>query len=314
MEGKVALFPLSQQKTVIRLIVVILIFLATSIALTLLVYTSGSLIFPDWNETREFLNSGEIELANPVILRYLQIGQDLSLFIIPSLIISYSIYLDFTTYTGLRKRPSLTSLFLVAALLLFLMVLNTFLGWLNSGMHLPDSMGGIEEWMKLKEHIAEKFTVALTASSASPSLFVNIVVVALLPAIAEELFFRGVIQNLMTGIFRNGNLAVWITALFFSAIHMQFYGFIPRLVLGLVFGYLFLWSGTVWLPVFAHLLNNSVPVFIAWYYGWREGTIVTENFVRENLFTVAMSLLAIISIMYLIKKDLKWKGKISPSP
>jgi hypothetical protein len=91
--------------------------------------------------------------------------------------------------------------------------------------------------------------------------------IALLPAIAEELIFRGVFQTIFQRLFRSGHLAIWVTSLIFSTIHFQFFGFIPRLILGLVFGYLFYWSGTLWLPVISHFLNNAFPVIMTYIEG-----------------------------------------------
>ena len=91
---------------------------------------------------------------------------------------------------------------------------------------------------------------------------------AVLPAIGEELIFRGVFQKIFYDFFKSGHMAIWVTAFLFSALHFQFYGFIPRLILGLVFGYLFFWSGTLWLPVLSHFVNNAVPVIGVYIQGW----------------------------------------------
>jgi hypothetical protein len=95
-------------------------------------------------------------------------------------------------------------------------------------------------------------------------LLVNLVVIALLPAIGEELMFRGVVQRVMTGLFRNVHAGVVLTAVVFSAIHVQFFGFFPRMLLGVYLGYLLLWSGTIWMPVAAHFLNNAAAVIAAY--------------------------------------------------
>jgi uncharacterized protein len=87
---------------------------------------------------------------------------------------------------------------------------------------------------------------------------------AVIPAIGEELIFRGVFQKIFYDLFKSGHLAIWVTAFAFSALHFQFFGFIPRFILGLVFGYLFYWSGTLWLPVISHFVNNAVPVIGAY--------------------------------------------------
>jgi hypothetical protein len=95
----------------------------------------------------------------------------------------------------------------------------------------------------------------------------NLVIIALTPAIAEELIFRGVFQRIFYNLFRSGHMAIWFTAFLFSTLHFQFFGFIPRFILGLVFGYLYFWSGTLWLPVISHFVNNAFPVVLAYTVG-----------------------------------------------
>jgi membrane protease YdiL (CAAX protease family) len=84
--------------------------------------------------------------------------------------------------------------------------------------------------------------------------------IAVLPAVGEELLFRGVIQKLFSKITRSHHWGIWISAILFSALHLQFYGFIPRLLLGAMFGYLLVWSGSLWLPILAHFINNAAAV------------------------------------------------------
>jgi len=245
MKGKDTLFPLSGQITIVRVAAALLIFLTASLLLTTVLYSCGSVFFPQWTEARNMLNAGEVAGVAPKIIRYLQAGQGFTIFIIPSLLISYAMSFDFTTEMGLKNRPPLTTVFLVLILIFFVIVLNTFLAWLNSRMILPGGWSHTEEWMRAKEVFAEKYTIVLTSKESSPSLLTNVIIVALLPAIGEEFFFRGVIQKLFAGFLKNGNAAVWITAIIFSTIHLEFYGCVPRLSLGLIFGYLLLWSGSI---------------------------------------------------------------------
>ena len=93
-----------------------------------------------------------------------------------------------------------------------------------------------------------------------PGLAFNIFMIAFLPAIGEELLFRGVIQRIFTNMTKNFHWGIWISAILFSALHMQFYGFVPRVLLGAIFGYLLVWSGSMWLPIVGHFLNNAFAV------------------------------------------------------
>jgi membrane protease YdiL (CAAX protease family) len=119
--------------------------------------------------------------------------------------------------------------------------------------------------MKNAEENAEMLTKAFLKVDSVGGLFFNLFMVALLPAVGEELLFRGVIQRILTRWTRSYHWGIWIAAILFSALHMQFYGFVPRMLLGVLFGYLLVWSGSMWLPVLAHFINNAIAV-IAYYF------------------------------------------------
>ena len=97
-------------------------------------------------------------------------------------------------------------------------------------------------------------------------LLFNLVLVAVLPAIGEELVFRGIIQQKIEEKYRNGHLAIWATAFFFSVMHLQFEGLFPRMILGAVLGYIFYWTRNLWIPVIAHFIINALQVLAKYYY------------------------------------------------
>jgi len=96
------------------------------------------------------------------------------------------------------------------------------------------------------------------------SFLLNMLMVAVIPAVGEELLFRGVIQKLLQKLVNNAHLAIIITAILFSAMHFQFYGFLPRWIMGIILGYLFYWSGNIWYPIIAHFLNNGFQVLMVY--------------------------------------------------
>jgi len=98
------------------------------------------------------------------------------------------------------------------------------------------------------------------------ALLVNLLMLAVIPAIGEEFIFRGCLQRLFNQLTKNHHIAIWLTAIIFSSIHLQFYGFIPRMLLGAMFGYLFVWSNSLWLPILGHFLNNATAVITAYVY------------------------------------------------
>ncbi|MFO8053840.1 MAG: CPBP family intramembrane glutamic endopeptidase, partial [Bacteroidales bacterium] len=118
----------------------------------------------------------------------------------------------------------------------------------------------------------------------------------LLPAIGEELLFRGVLQQLLSKLFANVHLGILVTAILFSAIHMQFFGFLPRIVLGLVLGYAFYLSGNIWMPVVIHFVNNAFAVVIAHLY---YNDLIQQNFDEFGITTKALPvILSVILTLY----------------
>lgn len=136
----------------------------------------------------------------------------------------------------------------------------------NANMRLPEIWRGIEEWMRMKEDEMALLTENLVMTTDLHRLLLNVVVIAILPAIGEELFFRGALQHIGARIFKNEYVAIWVVALVFSAIHVQFYGFFPRLLLGVFFGYMVVWTKNIWTAVVAHFVNNVMVTVWAFYY------------------------------------------------
>lgn len=227
----------------------------------LVLLISGMFIF---DTEAEFLRDPlfSADMGNIMFLRYLLISQHISLFIIPGVLLINKLKNTDKASFHILHMPELQDIAYVTILALCLIPLTGFTGELNSAMKLPEWLSGVEDWMRGKENMAGKLFEVLMTPDNIGSLAINLLMIALLPAIGEELIFRGIFQRILTKMFSSGHVAVMITAFFFSALHFQFYGFIPRFILGLVYGYLFLWSGTLWLPVIAHFINNALSVII----------------------------------------------------
>ncbi|MGD0757244.1 MAG: CPBP family intramembrane glutamic endopeptidase [Bacteroidales bacterium] len=200
-------------------------------------------------------------------LRYLLIIQDISLLIIPSVIILAMLKPPHEARLSGFKLPQLKDVGLVVILAFCIFPVTSFTGQINSAMHLPDWLSGVEKWIAEKEDHADSILNQALVSPSISIMILNLFIIAILPAIGEELFFRGVLQKIFYNLFKSGHIAVWFTAFIFSTLHFQFFGFVPRFILGLVFGYLFFWSGTLWLPVISHFVNNAVPVMMAYIQG-----------------------------------------------
>lgn len=192
-------------------------------------------------------------------VKVMQLIQSFGLFVIPPFVMA-SLWSN-NAFEFLRLKSTLrwtTVLYVVAFMLVAIPFIN-MLSWLNQQIILPEALSEIEKMMQSSEvQIAEITEKMLNVSTLGALLF-NMFLVAVVPALGEELFFRGTIQRLLSD-WKGALFAIWITAFVFSAIHMQFYGFLPRMLLGAFLGYLLLWSGSLWLPIIAHFVNNSVAV------------------------------------------------------
>lgn len=173
-----------------------------------------------------------------------------------------------------HKRFEVTPVLLTAFAVVAFMGLNSiFIEW-NSNVHLPESAKAIEEWAREYESAAEVLTKFLTTFDSEAQLIIALIVIAVLPAIGEEIVFRGLVQNEFLRATKNIHLSIWIAAFLFSAIHFQFFGFVPRLLLGALFGYLYYWSGNLWMAILAHFVNNGLSVIAMYLY--QKGTFTFD--------------------------------------
>ena len=151
----------------------------------------------------------------------------------------------------------------VLATLSFVFVNAFFIEW-NAGWDLPDFMSGLEDWMKESEEQMAQMTEKFTTFDHFGQFLMAFLAVVILPSIGEEFLFRGVIQNSLHRWSKNAHLAIWVSAFIFAAVHMQFYGLVPRMMLGALFGYFYLWSGNLWYSVASHVVNNGFSLVIAY--------------------------------------------------
>jgi uncharacterized protein len=149
--------------------------------------------------------------------------------------------------------------------IVFMAVNSVFIEW-NAGFQFPEFARNFETWARDRENEATQLTEFLTKFDSPGELFLALFVIAVLPAIGEEIVFRGLIQNELYRGTKNIHVAIWVSAILFSAIHLQFFGFLPRLLLGALFGYLYYWSGNLVLAITAHFVNNGASVVAMYFY------------------------------------------------
>lgn len=184
--------------------------------------------------------------------------QNVCVFILPAYFTAYYITPFPATFLRLNVAPRVQQVLFVVVLMVVSMPAMNYVVSLNEAIDLPDS--ALEDWLKSTEAAARAVTAELLSSQSVGTLLISVLIVGVLTGLGEEMFFRGAQLRIFMARGINGHLAVWITAIIFSALHFQFYGFFPRMLLGVMFGYLAWKGGSLWLPVIGHALNNSLVV------------------------------------------------------
>ena len=185
----------------------------------------------------------------------------------------------------------------IIALFALLPIVGVVNEW-NQAISLPDFLAPLEAWMREAEDMATQLQERFLSGTSYLDLFVNIVVMAVTPAFCEELLFRGVIQNQLEKWFKNAHIAVWVAAIIFSAIHFQFYGFFPRMILGAALGYLLVYGKSLWLPIVAHCVNNSLAVIAAW--GANKLEIVKQVEAATPTYTTSEDYIFLIGCVFVV--------------
>ena len=244
----------------------ILLWLGAMSVLTVIAMGAWMIIFGDSQSTES--------------LKWLQFIQTTATFLIPPILCAWLWEENHKPFRWLRMDVPVQGQNILLAVVIMVCAVPgiNLLADLNSRVELPKSLEFIEQILKSQEEAAAALTERFLQADTIGGLLINIGLMALLPALSEELSFRGTLQQIISKD-QSGkaqstkvHLAIWITAFIFSAIHMQFYGFVPRMLLGAMFGYVFVWSGSLWVPITMHFVNNGLAVLVYYLMGESENT------------------------------------------
>jgi membrane protease YdiL (CAAX protease family) len=235
-------------------------------------------------------------------LMTLQAVNHLGTFLLPALLYWYVI--EHRTWSQFNARP----IWVVAGVGLVVLIVIAFMPfdgiiieW-NQNVHLPQTLAPLEQWIRDKEKSLEGVTKYLTSFKTVDQLAIAVLVIAVIPAIGEEVLFRGVLQRNLSYWTGNVHVGVWLAAALFSAIHVQFLGFFPRMLLGALFGYLYLWSGNIWVPILAHFVNNGFTVLMVYLYQKKVTTMDVESTESVPAIGALVSLGLTVGLLYYFKK------------
>ncbi|WP_018476489.1 CPBP family intramembrane glutamic endopeptidase [Pontibacter roseus] len=202
-----------------------------------------------------------------------------------------------------KKLPVPALLLLAGLLVIFIMPANSLIINWNAKLSLPDFMQGFEQWARAKEDELAELTKLIANFGTVPRLLMGLVVIAVIPAIGEELVFRGILQRQVHRWSGSAHVAVWVAAIIFAAIHVQFFGFVPRALLGALFGYLYLWSGNIWVPIVAHFFNNGFTVFLLYLQQSKAIDYNVESTEPMPIYTIVLSLVLSAAVIYYLYKQ-----------
>lgn len=246
--NKQKIMVLREKKYWIQLLVLILL----SIGGLILSSSLGGLVVTLLYGTPSVLEASDPATAVRITQTIVSIGT----YLLPSLLFAYMHDRRWFCYNYADRRPHQSFVNIVLILSISILPVVGLTASFNESI-MPQH-GAVAEWMRNTEDNAAKILSTLTSQRDTWSLVANLLVLAVLPGVCEEFLFQGALQPLLMRWTKNPHIGIFLTAFIFSTIHFQFYGFIPRLLLGLYMAYLLYWSKSLWLPILAHILHNAL--------------------------------------------------------
>lgn len=261
--------------------------LAALIAFGYILSTLASVIFAMVYENMDNINTLRITLILSQVLT----------FIIPPL--AYPFLVKEKPFRYLSFNSTSSWFLLIGFVMMYaILPLNNILAEWNANISLPEFMKGIEKIIKILQEQATATTEKLLNINSIGGLLINLFMIAGLAAFGEELLFRAIIQKSLVNICKNAHIGIFISSFIFSFIHFEFYGFIPRLVLGLLLGYMFYYSGSIWVPMLMHFTNNATAVVIYYLNNIGVTNIDVETFGQTEIFPLIISIIGMTVLFY----------------
>lgn len=285
----------ANRSAIIQLLILLLLLLAGAV-LSSIISTSLLLI-------THSLQTDITQDAN--LMRFVQFISAICTFLLPAITMAWACSDNPCHYLSIKKiTDSRIWILTLVCMFLFSPIIN-LLGLLNKQMELPAFMAPIEEWMLAQESLAEQLTTILLSSDSVWVILANLIVIAVTAGITEEFLFRGALQRVIGKWTSNPHTIIWVAAILFSAFHLQFYGFLPRMILGAYFGYLLYWSKSIWMPVFAHFVNNAFAVIGMSDSRLKDNEFITGDIPAEHLLDFCLIATLFFLLFILANRQLK---------
>lgn len=226
-------------------------------------------------------------------LRFMQISSQLFTFVFPPIAYAFLVKENPVNALGLKKSKTLWILIGIA-MIFAIMPFNSVIAEWNANLTLPESMSKIESLMKQMQEAATEIIEKFVSVDTIGGLILNLFMIAGLAALGEELLFRSIIQTSLIKICKNAHIGILIASAIFSFIHFEFYGFFPRLILGMLLGYMFYFSGSIWISMLMHFLNNGTVVFIYFLNNKGITNIDVDTFGQTSIPVLIVSIIVMI--------------------
>lgn len=273
------------------------------VALSSVVFTSLGMLISFVLFGTEITPDANISQQDALALKVVQVFSTVGFFLIPAFFFRF---IDTTNNNLFKlKNPGKpTTFFLCMLLFVSLIPIVNLLININAQISFPEGFIQIEQWFKEQQTKQEQIIKKLTLMNSQGDLLLNVFVMALVPAFSEELFFRGILQNLVLEWKKNIHFAVLLTAFLFAVVHQQFYTFMPIFFLGAILGYIYYLTSNIWLPITIHFLNNLLAVLGSYFEQQDKLLNLTENFAanQENTTWLLQSILVSGLILYFLYK------------
>lgn len=228
-------------------------------------------------------------------LRFMQISSQLFTFVFPPIAYAFLVKEKPVNALGLKNAKILW--FLIGTAMIFaIMPLNSILAEWNAGLKLPESLSALEQMIKDMQESASAMIEKFVSVDTIGGLMLNLFMIAGLAALGEELLFRSIIQTSLIKICKNAHVGILIASAIFSFIHLEFYGFVPRLILGMLLGYMFYFSSSIWVPMLMHFLNNGTVVLIYFLNNKDITNIDVDTFGQTSIPILIVSIVVMIAL------------------
>ncbi len=231
--------------------------------------------------------------------RWMQMFGTLAMMFIPAFVFAKIISKQPLNYLGVTSKITIQQIGLVIAIALSALALSGGLGELNKLIPIPHKWE--LKFKAMEDDYAEQVMIIGNMKTFGDYI-ISLIMIAILPAVFEEFLFRGALQKLLVNWFNQPHIAILVTSFLFSIVHFSYYGFLPRMALGMILGYIYYYGKSIWLNVSMHFINNGIAItamYLATSKGQSAKDVMDESY---PLWIGAVALVFVVGLLMIYKK------------